>query len=144
MKIKYLLLISLIVATSCSNQRTTLFYYNGTTNNGKCVLGSDLKYFFLEDNDIARTLIENKRFNDEISKIKEEIITKNNIVIPDDSYYVFAFITKKDTLFADNRLEFWRYKDKGISYKLDDSSKNIILKHYKLNPNQRRKLLVCD
>ncbi len=114
MKIKYLLLMLLIVATSCSNQGTTLFYYNGTTNNGKYVLGSDLKFFFLENNNIARTLIESKRINEEISKIKKEIYTKNNIIIPDDSYYVFAFITKKDTLFADNRLEFWRYKDKGI------------------------------
>lgn len=137
MRIKYLLLVLLIVATSCSNQRIALFYYNGTANNGKYVLGSDLKYFFLKDNDITKTLIESKRISKEFSKIKEEIIAKNNIVIPDDSYYVFAFLTKKDTLFADNRLEFWRYKDKGISYKLNDSSKKVILKHYKLNINQQ-------
>jgi len=127
----------LIVATSCNNQGIALFYYNGTANNGKYVLGSDVKYFFLKDNDITKTLIESKRISKEFSKIKEEIIAKNNIVIPDDSYYVFAFLTKKDTLFADNRLEFWRNKDKGISYKLNDSSKKIILKHYKLNPNQQ-------
>lgn len=136
MKIIYLLLMLLIVAASCNNQRTALLYYSGTANNGKYVLGSNLNYFFLKDGDIMKTFIDNKRFSKEISKIKEEIIGKNNIVSPDDSYYVFAFLTQKDTLFADNRLEFWRYKNKGISYKLDSSSKKIILKHYKLNHNR--------
>lgn len=52
------------------------------------------------------------------------------------SYYVFAFIIEKDTLFADDRLEFWRYTDKGLWCKLDNITKIEILKHYKLNPKQ--------
>lgn len=126
----------LIIAISCGNQGTNLFYYKGTANNGKYILGSDLKYFFLENNDIKRTLIESKKLTMEMSKIKTEIIIKNNIVVPDDSYYVFAFTTKKDTLFSDNRLEFWRYKDKGISHKLNDSLKRKILEYYNLSSNQ--------
>jgi len=86
---------------------------------------------------MMRMPIRDKNLKNEISIIKGKIISKNSIIVPDDGNYTFAFISKKDTLFADDRLEFWRYKDKGISYKLNDSSKNIILKHYKLNPNQQ-------
>ncbi|WP_312902306.1 hypothetical protein [Chryseobacterium taichungense] len=91
----------------------------------------------MEDQDMVRVPIKNKDLENEILIIKEKIISTNNIIVPDDGNYTFAFISKKDTLFADNRLEFWRYKDKGISYKLNDSSKKVILKHYKLNSNQQ-------
>jgi hypothetical protein len=134
MKIIFLLILLFII--SCNNRATKLHYYDGNINNGKYILASDLKSFFL-NNDIKKIPIKNKRVNKEISEIKQKIILKNQIIIPDDSYYVFAFVTEKDTLYADSRLEFWRYKDKGISYKLNDSLKNIILKNYKLNPNQQ-------
>lgn len=136
MKTKYFLFILLII-TSCGNQVTILYYYNGNINNGKYILASDLKSFFLDNNDIKKVSIKDQKVKEEISQIKEKIILKNNIVVPDDSYYVFAFISKKDTIFADNSLVFWRYKDKGVAYKLNDTSKNIILKQYKLNPNQQ-------
>jgi hypothetical protein len=133
MKITCFLLI-LLISISCANQKTTLFYYNGSMNNGKYILGSDLKYFFLGD-DIAKVSFKEQSLSEEMLEIKEKIILRNNIVIPDDSYYVFAFTSKKDTLFADNKLEFWRYKDKGMSLKLSEASKKEILKKYKLHSN---------
>ncbi|KFF08934.1 hypothetical protein IW15_22640 [Chryseobacterium soli] len=135
-KIKYFLLI-LLIATSCTSQKVVLYYYNGLDLNSNNTLGSSLQIFFLENRDIMKVVIRDKNLKNEISIIKEKITSKNRIIVPDDGNYTFAFINKKDTLFADDRLEFWRYKDKGIFYKLNNSSKNIILKHYKLNPNQQ-------
>ena len=135
-KIRYFLLILLIV-TSCANQKVVMYYYNGLNINNNSTWGSSLQIFFMENRDMMRMPIRDKNLKNEISIIKGKIISKNSIIVPDDGNYTFAFISKKDTLFADDRLEFWRYKDKGISYKLNDSSKNIILKHYKLNPNQQ-------
>ncbi|WES98724.1 hypothetical protein P2W68_03725 [Chryseobacterium arthrosphaerae] len=135
-KIRYFLLILLIV-TSCANQKVVMYYYNGLNINNNSTWGSSLQIFFMENRDMMRMPIRDKNLKNEISIIKGKIISKNSIIVPDDGNYTFAFISKKDTLFADDQLEFWRYKDKGISYKLNDSSKNIILKHYKLNPNQQ-------
>jgi len=136
MKIKYLLLILLIIV-SCTNQNVVLYYYNGLEISKNNTWGSSLQIFFMEDYDMIRVPIRKGELKDEISLIKTKIISKGKIIVPDDSNYTFAFISKKDTLFADDRLEFWRYKDKGISYKLNDASKNTILKQYKLNPNQQ-------
>ncbi len=136
MKIKYFLLI-LLITISCNNKKVMLYYYNGLEINKNSTWGSSLQIFFMEDQDMVRVPIKNKDLENEILIIKEKIISTNNIIVPDDGNYTFAFISKKDTLFADNRLEFWRYKDKGISYKLNDSSKKVILKHYKLNSNQQ-------
>lgn len=135
-KIKCFLLIFLI-ATSCTNQKVVMYYYNGLDLNSNSTWGSSLQIFFLENHDMMKVVIRDKNLKNEISIIKEKITSKNRIIVPDDGNYTFAFVNKKDTLFADDRLEFWRYKDKGISYKLNDSSKKVILKHYKLNPNQQ-------
>ncbi|WP_073296700.1 hypothetical protein [Chryseobacterium polytrichastri] len=135
-KIKCFLLI-LLIATSCTSQKVVMYYYNGLDLNSNSTWGSSLQIFFLENRDMMKEVITDKNLKNEISIIKEKITSKNRIIVPDDGNYTFAFINKKDTLFADDRLEFWRYKDKGVAYKLNDTSKNIILKHYKLNPNQQ-------
>lgn len=114
-----------------------MYYYNGLDLNSNSTWGSSLQIFFLENRDMMKEVITDKNLKNEISIIKEKITSKNRIIVPDDGNYTFAFINKKDTLFADDRLEFWRYKDKGVAYKLNDTSKNIILKQYKLNPNQQ-------
>lgn len=135
-KIKCFLLI-LLIATSCTSQKVVMYYYNGLDLNSNSTWGSSLQIFFLENRDMMKEVITDKNLKNEISIIKEKITSKNRIIVPDDGNYTFAFINKKDTLFADDRLEFWRYKDKGVAYKLNDTSKNIILKQYKLNPNQQ-------
>ncbi len=114
-----------------------LYYYNGLEINKNSTWGSSLQIFFMGDQDMVKVPIKNKDLENEISVVKEKIISTNNIIVPDDGNYTFAFISKKDTLFADNRLEFWRYKDKGISYKLNHFLTMKILKQYKLNPNQQ-------
>lgn len=112
-----------------------MYYYQGKINNGKYILASDLGSFFL-DEDMKKIIIKDKNLYKEISEIKKNIISKDQRFDLDDGYYVFAFIKNKDTIFADNRLEFWRYKDKGMSLEISETSKKIILQHYNLNLSQ--------
>ncbi|MDR6464588.1 hypothetical protein [Chryseobacterium sediminis] len=137
-KIRYSIIFALLVTviTSCSNQKIVLIYSKNTVNNSKYVIASDLKYFFSENNDIKRVYLQNEKLSLKLEDIKQKIVAKHQVIIPDDSYYVFAFITKKDTLFADDRLDFWRFRDKGVYFKLDDLEKKKILKHYKIHPDQ--------
>lgn len=137
-KVNYfiLLLVLVTIVISCRNQKITLIYSNNTVDNSKYVIASDLKYFFSDNRDIKRVYLRNEKLSLKTEEIKQKIIAKNQIITPDDSYYVFALILKKDTLFADDRLEFWRYRDRGIYFKLEDKIKKEILKYYKLNPNQ--------
>lgn len=137
-KIRYSIIFALLVTiiTSCSNQKIVLIYSKNTVNNSKYVIASDLKYFFSENNDIKRVYLRDEKLSLKLEDIKQKIVAKHQIIIPDDSYYVFAFITKKDTLFADDRLDFWRFRDKGVYFKLDDLEKKKILKHYKIHPDQ--------
>lgn len=85
---------------------------------------------------MAIVKIKNKTLKKELFDIRDKIVAKNQILDFDDGYYTFAFITEKDTLFADSRLQFWKYKDRGLAVKLSDISKKKILEHYKISPNQ--------
>ncbi|MCI3937394.1 hypothetical protein MQX03_09285 [Chryseobacterium aahli] len=91
----------------------------------------------MKDYDMTTVPIKSKDLKNDISIIKNQIILKNQIIVPDDGNYTFGFIIEKDTLFADNSLEFWRYKNKGMASKISETSKRIILKEYKLPPNQQ-------
>jgi len=130
MKNKYLLFFFLIII-SCNNQKTVLYYYHGQINHGKYILGSDLNSFFVDD-DMKKIIIKNKDLHKEIAEIKKKITSKDQIIVPDDSYYVFAFIKEKDTVFADNSLEFWRYNNRGMRLILSNDIKDKILENYNI------------
>lgn len=134
-KAKYFILLFLI-AVSCRNQKVTLHYYNGLNYNNNWVLASSTRIFFESDEEMEIVKIKNKTLKKELFYIRDKIVVENQILDFDDGYYTFAFITEKDTLFADNGLQFWKYKDKGLAVKLTDISKNKILEYYKISPNQ--------
>lgn len=85
---------------------------------------------------MAKVSIKSKILKEELSNIRNKIIIKNQVLDFDDGNYSFAFINEKDTLFADDRLEFWKYRDKGLDVKLSGFSKKKILEYYKISPNQ--------
>lgn len=130
-------LLMLLITVSCDNQKVMLFYYNGLDLNKNSTWGSSLQIFFEKDNDIKVIPIKDEVLKSDLLIIKKKIISTNNIIIPDDGNYMFAFISKKDTLFADNRLEFWRYRNRGVWFNLNDATKKTILSYYKVNPNQQ-------
>jgi hypothetical protein len=95
-----------------------------------------LHIFFERDEEMTHVPINSKIVKKELSEIKNKIITKKQVLDFDDGNYSFAFINEKDTLFADNRLEFWKYRDMGFAVKLSGFSKKKILEHYKISRNQ--------
>ncbi|MBW7675546.1 hypothetical protein [Chryseobacterium chendengshani] len=130
MKNRYLLFFLLIIV-SCNNQKTAMYYYQGKINNGKYILASDLDSFFV-DEDMKKIIITEKKIYKELTEIKKKIIAKNQAFDLDDGNYVFAFIKNKDTIFADNRLEFWRYNNRGMQLILGDDIKSKILGNYNI------------
>lgn len=136
MKIKYLLLI-FVMTISCNNKTVALYYYNGLEMNKNNTWGSSLQIFFEKNDGMTKVFIKDNEISQEITEIKVKIMSENKIIVPDDGNYMFAFVNKKDTLFADDRLEFWRSGNKGLYKKLDNHIKDKILKYYKPNPNQQ-------
>lgn len=134
-KVKYFTLLFLI-ALSCRSQEVSLYYYDGLNSDNNWILASSTQIFFESDEEMAMVKIKNKILKKELLYIKDKIVSKNQILYFDDSYYTFSFINEKDTLFADNSLGFWKYKDKGLAIKLSDISKKKILEYYKISPNQ--------
>lgn len=121
------LLLTIPIILSCNNQKVIIYTQDNTKNDDGEIFGSNLKAFF---NDNSSNININSIRSNELSKkllsIKEKIQIVNNNIEPDDSYYEYVFINKKDTLYADYRLEFWKYGNKGILYKLDDNTKKQI------------------
>lgn len=121
------LLLVIQTILSCNNQKVVIYNHDNTQNDDGEIFGSNLRPFFAHDSpNINMTTIKSNGFSKKLLSIKEKIQIKNNIVEPDDSYYEYAFVNKRDTLYSDYRLEFWRYGNKGISYKLDDATKKEI------------------
>ncbi|WP_300686454.1 hypothetical protein [Chryseobacterium sp.] len=123
----FLLLVTMIVL-SCTSKEVLIYKHDNTKNDDGEIFGSNLKSFFNKNPNIYTVSINSKEISKKLLLIKEEIETVNNNVNPDDSYYEYAFIiNKKDTLYTDYRLEFWRYGNNWISYKLDDVTKKTII-----------------
>lgn len=135
MKLKYSILVFLII-TSCHNHEVALHYYNGLNSDKNHTWSSSLQIFFEKDEEMTHVPIHSKIVKKELSEIKNKIIAKSQVLDFDDGNYSFAFINEKDTLFADDRLEFWKYRDKGLAVKFSDFSKKKILEYYKISPNQ--------
>ncbi|WP_175621024.1 hypothetical protein [Chryseobacterium schmidteae] len=135
MKLKYSILVFLII-TSCHNHEVVLHYYNGLNSDKNHTWASSLQIFFEKDEEMKKVPIKSKILKEELSNIRNKIITKDQVFDLEDGNYSFAFINEKDTLFAQSSLEFWKYRDKGLAVKLSDFSKKKILEYYKISPNQ--------
>lgn len=58
----------------------------------------------------------------ELKKINKKIDSLKNQDDFDFGHYYYTFILKKDTLFADYDLNYWRDANNGIAYKLGEKS----------------------
>ncbi|MGE6396692.1 hypothetical protein [Chryseobacterium scophthalmum] len=105
--IKFLsLLILYAIFFSCRSHEVALHYYNGLNSDKNHTWSSSLQIFFEKDEEMTKVPIKSKILKEELSNIRNKIITKNQVLDFDDGNYSFAFINEKDTLFADDRLEF--------------------------------------
>lgn len=115
------IIISLLFLSCSSKYQVTMYHYKSSTGADSQVLASDLKFFFKNGNDIHSFLINDKKIGKQLTKIKEKIQLVRNNIEPDDSYYEYAFVFKNDTVYTDYRLEFWRYKNLGTTYRLNST-----------------------
>lgn len=94
---------------SC-NRYTTVAYYNDNTqvDDGE-IFGDHLASFFKPDNYIYIKRVDSKTLHIELGKIADSLRVVLQDEELDDSYYGYAFITsKKDTLFSDYSLSYWK------------------------------------
>lgn len=122
-RITVYIIISVLFFSCSSKHQVTIYHYKNSTEPNAQILASDLKTFFKNEKNVYVLLIKDMKLEKELSEIKEKIQLVNNNIEPDDSYYERAFVSKSDTIYADYRLEFWRYKNLGTIYKLNNTIK---------------------
>lgn len=106
---------------SCSQKIVSVYYYDNTKMDGGEISSSYLRGFFVQDKNIHTYSLRSNTLNNELQGIRDRIIGTKPTDGFDDGYYGYAFITaKKDTLFADYNLSYWRYKGKGVFYENED------------------------
>jgi len=102
---------------SCSQKVTKIYYNDSSKVDDGEIFGEALHIFFIQDKSIHIYQIQSNNLNNELQKIKDSINSTLTSGELDDSRYTYAFITvSKDTLFADYRLSYWKYKRKSILY----------------------------
>jgi hypothetical protein len=113
---------------SCRSNKVSINIYDRPEIEEREVLGSNLKNFFKNHPQRIETFsVKSNKIQQEFLLIKNKIQINNNILDPfDDGSYKYCFINKKDTLFADSRLGFWKFKSKGIAYTLNGKIKNTL------------------
>ena len=106
---------------SCSPKMATVVYYDHPcTNSDSDVPGEQLNTFFTHYAHIQKKKMKSVWFNKEISKIADFVYYMPTSLKNDDLHYSRAFvINKRDTLFSDREYGFWRYGNKGVSYRSD-------------------------
>lgn len=134
-KMTFLLLIILLV-TSCKSKNVTMTYYGGMNYNNNFIIETSLREFFEEDTEMKHVSFKSIGVKNELIDIRNRITAYNHVIDFEDGNYTFAFVNDRDTLYADDRLVYWRYKKMCLALKLSEKSKKIILSNYHRNPNQ--------
>ncbi len=96
-----------------------LVYQNNSQIDGDEIFGSELYRFFEPSNYIKKVKIEyDKDILHELEQIKQklEVAPKISKLELNEAYYSYAFIFKKDTLYAHPSFSSWKFKDKIIEY----------------------------
>lgn len=141
-KISALVLISFIVL-SCMSKEITMYHYDNSKYDGGEIDAGSLNFFFNNKNqDTKIFLIKSSCLKSELEKISKKIDSIKNQDDFDFGHYYNAFILKKDTLYSDYDLNYWRDSNKGIAYKLEEKSKDEIKKNLSglkiLNPTIKK------
>ena len=139
MKNKILIIIFFTIL-SCAPQEVLIYHYDNSRYDGAEIDGSRLSYFFSKENtDIIKFYVKSSVLKSELTNIKEKIKPIKNIS-SSDGYYYYTFIYKQDTLYSDYNLNYWRNKNNGSAYKLNEKVKeeiNEALKNVKVSQNNQ-------
>jgi hypothetical protein len=123
------LFILLIIIVSCTSNKTIIYHYDNSRYDDAEIDDTKLHYFFNKNNkSIKHFSLNSVILINEVNKISVKVDSLKNKDEFDFGHYYYAFVTKKDTLYSDYDLNYWRDKDKGASYKLNDKAKEEIKK----------------
>ena len=124
----YIVIFCLAGLMSCSQKLISVYYHENSKVDDGEITSTYLRGFFVQDKNIHTYTVRSNVLNKELQEIRDSISRTKPVENFDDSYYGYAFITTaKDTLYADNNLTYWRYKEKGVFYKTENL-KSIINK----------------
>ena len=102
-----------------SNNALSVYEYNPKTNENP-ITPNNLSLFFEKSReDIVFFNIDDKNAIGEFDRIQnhlKEKVNKNEAINKLGIFY-FAFVRKKDTIYADYELQYWRNKNKSSFYK---------------------------
>jgi len=112
-----LMMVFLMSLNSCSNKLTLVYYNDSRKVDDGEIYGEALHVFFIPDKNIQLYKIKRREINAVLFRIKDSLKNRPPTNEPDDGYYQYAFVTyKKDTLFADYRLNYWKYRNRISIY----------------------------
>lgn len=134
-------LIIYIIFISCSSQRITMYHYDNSRYDGYEIMCNGMKAFFNKDDPaIHISKISSVILKNEMKQISEKLKFSKDDMKNCDGYLYYAFISKKDTLYSDYNLDYWRNKNNGSAYKLNEKVKeeiNEALKNVKVSQNNQ-------
>ena len=120
-------LIICMICLSCTSQKITVYHYDNSKYDGYEIMCDGMKAFFNKNDPDIRIYHEySSMLNNEMKQVKEKITFSKTEDRDCDGYLYYAFVSKKDTLYSDYGLRYWRYKNKGVVYQLNEAVKNEI------------------
>ena len=126
---KYLIVFLCCCTASCSSKVIMIFYNDTSKVDDGEIFGSELNRFFLKEESTLYFKTKSVYLDKELINIKKKSTVNSKFINKDDSYYSYAFITKQgDTLFANEHLDLWRYRNKIVNLK-NQKLVNKIKKH---------------
>lgn len=120
-------IVTFLAITSCSSSKIIMYYYDNSRFDDAEIDDTKLHYFFNKKNTSIKSLsVTSSHLSRELNKINIKIDSLKDKDEFDFGHYHYTFISKKDTLYSDYDLNYWRNKDRGTGYKLNSKVKEEI------------------
>ncbi|MCY1660976.1 MULTISPECIES: hypothetical protein [unclassified Chryseobacterium] len=120
-------ILTFLAITSCSSSKIIMYHYDNSRYDDAEIDDTKLHYFFNKKNTSIKSFsLVSNNLSRELNKIDIKIGSLKDKDEFDFGHYYYTFISKKDTLYSDYDLNYWRNKDKGVVYKLNSKVKEEI------------------
>lgn len=119
--------VTFLAILSCSSTQIIMYHYDNSRYDDAEIDDTKLHVFFNKKNTSIKSFsLISRNLSKELNKINIKIDSLKDKDEFDFGHYYYTFISKKDTLYSDYDLNYWRDKDKGVVYKLNSKVKEEI------------------
>jgi len=119
--------ITFLAIVSCASPRIIMYHYDSSRYDDAEIDDTKFHYFFNKKNTSIKSFpLISSNLSRELNKINIKISLLKNKDEFDFGHYYYTFISKKDTLYSDYDLNYWRDKNNGVVYKLNSKAKEEI------------------